>query len=337
MALRLIMSPTTILIIGGVIALILLVIGLIITATEERSLVDKRLEYLEEQGVQVVNKKAVLGDWVGKQATHYSWGQSLTRSLARADIKMKTGEFILVVVVLTIVGALIGWFLGGGANFGEAKSTGAILANIPGIIIGAVVGFLAPTIYLRRQQGKRLIKFDNQLADMLSLMVNGLRAGYSIMQAMEAVSKELPPPISDEFRRVVQEMQLGIPMNVALENLTRRIPSRDLDLLVTAITVQREVGGNLAEILDTISHTIRERVRVKGEIRILTTQVLTSGRFLAIMPLAVIIIMYFINRQYMMRFFNPATRMFGIPALIIGACMIGIGYYLMIKIAKIEV
>jgi tight adherence protein B len=132
-------------------------------------------------------------------------------------------------------------------------------------------------------------------------------------------------------------MQIGIPMNVALDNLTRRIPSKDLDLLVTAVNVQREVGGNLAEILDTISHTIRERVRVKGEIRILTTQVMTSGRFLAILPLAVIVVMYFINKEYMMRFFNPATRMFGIPALIIGGFMIIIGYFLMTRIAKIEV
>ena len=157
------------------------------------------------------------------------------------------------------------------------------------------------------------------------------------MQALEAVAKELPPPISDEFRRVVQEMQLGIPMDTALDNLTRRIPSKDLDLLVTAMNVQREVGGNLAEILDTISHTIRERVRVKGEIRILTSQVMMSGRFLAIMPIGVIVIMYFINRGYMMRFFNPATRMFGIPALIAGAIMIMIGYFLMTKIASIEV
>jgi tight adherence protein B len=132
-------------------------------------------------------------------------------------------------------------------------------------------------------------------------------------------------------------MQIGIPMNTALENLTRRIPSKDLDLLVTAINVQREVGGNLAEILDTISHTIRERVRVKGEIRILTSQVMTSGKFLAIMPVAVIILMYFLNRDYMMRFFNPATRMYGIPALVIGAVMIMIGYFLMTRIAKIEV
>ena len=331
------MDPSTILIFGGAIALVLLVIGLIVTATEERSLVDERLEYLDEQGVQVIPKKAIIGEWVGKQATRYTWGQSLTRSLARADVKMKTGEFILLIVVLTIGGGLLGWFLGRGTGSGIENTTIQTLANIPGILIGAVLGFFAPILYVRRQQGRRLLKFDNQLADMLNLMVNGLRAGYSIMQAMEAVSKELPPPISDEFRRVVQEMQLGIPMNVALENLTRRIPSKDLDLLVTAINVQREVGGNLAEILDTISHTIRERVRVKGEIRVLTSQVMTSGRFLAVMPVAVIVLMYFINRSYMMRFFNPATRMFGIPALIIGAFLIMIGYFIMQKIARIEV
>jgi tight adherence protein B len=331
------MSPSTILIMGGVLAFVLLVIGLIFTATEERSLVDERLEYLEEEGVTVVPKKAILGEWVGKQATKYTWGQQLTRSLARADIKMKVGEFILLTVILTVLGGLIGWVLSGGTGGGEGGTTLQLLSNIPGVLIGALLGFFAPTLYLRRQQGRRLIKFDNQLADMLSLMVNGLRAGYSIMQAMEAVSKELPPPISDEFRRVVQEIQLGIPMDTALENLTRRIPSKDLDLVVTAISVQREVGGNLAEIMDTISHTIRERVRVKGEIRVLTSQVLMSGRVLAILPIAVIVIMYFLNRGYMMRFFNPATRTFGIPALIIGACLIIIGYYLMNKIADIEV
>jgi tight adherence protein B len=331
------MGPSTILILGGVTALVLMIIGLIITATEERSLVDDRLEYLEEEGVEVIPKKQIIGEWVGKQATKYTWGQSLTRSLARADIKMKVGEFILITIVLTIVGGLMGWMLGGGMGAGTGQSSLQILASIPGIIIGALAGFFAPILYLKRQQGKRLIKFDNQLADMLSLMVNGLRAGYSTMQAMEAVSRELPAPISDEFRRVVQEMQLGIPMDASLQNLTRRIPSKDLDLVVTAINVQREVGGNLAEIMDTISHTIRERVRVKGEIRVLTSQVMMSGRVLAIMPIAVIILMYFLNRQYMMRFFNPATRLYGIPALIIGAFMIMIGYFVMTKIASIEV
>jgi tight adherence protein B len=331
------MGPTTILILGGALALVLLVIGLIVTATEERSLVDDRLEYLEEEGVEVVPRKAVIGEWVGKQATRFTWGQSLTRSLARADIKMKVGEFILVIAIFTILGGLIGWFLAGGTSIGRGMSSSQILMNIPGILIGGAVGFFLPIIYLRRQQGRRLQKFDNQLADMLGLMVNGLRAGYSVMQAMEAVSRELPPPISDEFRRLVQEMQLGIDMATSLQNLTRRIPSKDLDLVVTALNVQREVGGNLAEIMDTISHTIRERVRVKGEIRVLTSQVMMSGRVLAIMPVGVIIIMYFINRQYMMRFFNPETRMYGIPALIIGAVMIVLGYFFMTKIASIEV
>jgi tight adherence protein B len=330
------MGPSTILIFGGAAALVLLVIGLVVTAREERSLVDDRLEYLEEQGVEVVPRKAVIGEWFGKQATRYTWGQRLTRSLARADIKMKTGEFIMVTIALTVLGGLIGWLLSGGLKF-TSETTAQQISNVPGVIIGGALGFFAPTLYMRRQQGKRLIRFDNQLADMLSLVVNGLRAGYSTMQALEAVSRELPAPISDEFRRVVQEMQLGIPTDDALENLSRRIPSKDLDLVVTAMNVQREVGGNLAEILDTISHTIRERVRVKGEIRVLTSQVMMSGRVLAIMPVGVIIAMYFVNRPYMMRFFDPATRGFGIPLLIGGAIMILIGYFLMQKIAQIEV
>jgi tight adherence protein B len=332
------MGPTTILILGGVVAIILLVVGLIITATEERSLVDDRLEYLEEEEKgALIPRKAVIGEWVGKQATRYTWGQSLTRSLARADIKMKVGEFIIVIIVFTLVGGLIGWFLAGGPNFGGTGSPTQALSNVPGIIIGAIIGFVLPIFYMRRQQGRRLVKFDNQLADMLSLMVNGLRAGYSTMQALEAVSRELPAPISDEFRRVVQEMQIGIPMDTSLENLTRRIPSKDLDLVVTAMSVQREVGGNLAEILDTISHTIRERVRVKGEIRVLTSQVMMSGRVLALMPVAVVVLMYFINRQYIMRFFNPATRGLGIPALGIGVVLIVVGYVIMMKIGNIEV
>jgi tight adherence protein B len=175
---------------------------------------------------------------------------------------------------------------------------------------------------------------------MLNLMVNGLRAGYSTMQAMEAVSKELPAPICDEFRRVVQEMQLGVSMQAALENLLRRIPSEDLDLVITAINVQREVGGNLAEILDTISYTIRERVRIKGEIRVLTTQVMYSGRFLSMMPLFVMGILYLLNREYMMEYFKPennANIPCGYIALACAATLIMIGYVVMNKIGDIEV
>jgi tight adherence protein B len=157
------------------------------------------------------------------------------------------------------------------------------------------------------------------------------------MQAMEAVSREMPPPISTEFRRVVQEMQIGLSAEAALDNLLRRIPSDDLDLVIAAMNVQREVGGNLAEILDIISHTIRERVRIKGEIRVLTSQVMYSGRFLALMPLMITAALFLLNRPYMMLFFDPETRIVGIPMLIVGALMIASGYFVMTKIATIDV
>ncbi|HXD11464.1 MAG TPA: type II secretion system F family protein, partial [Anaerolineales bacterium] len=180
-----------------------------------------------------------------------------------------------------------------------------------------------------------------QLSDMLNLMVNGLRAGYSVMQALEAVSRELPTPISDEFRRVVQEMQIGISMEKAMENLLRRIPSEDLDFVVTAINVQREVGGNLAEILDTISFTIRERVRIKGEIRIMTAQVRTSGAVLSLIPVFLAIALWFVSPEYISTFFNnsPSTPqpLCGIIAVGTIVGMIVAGYFVMMRIADIEV
>ena len=234
------------------------------------------------------------------------------------------GGLALGLMVIAAVGtAAIAWYI-----FGQSILFG---------LIGMIVGLNLPRIYVRRQQGQRLLRFNDQLADMLNLMVNGLRAGYSIMQAMEAVSREMPSPICDEFRRVIQEMQLGLPMGTSLDNLLRRIPSDDLDLVITAMNVQREVGGNLAEILDTISYTIRERVRIKGEIRVLTSQVMYSGRFLALMPLFIMGVLWLVNRPYMMEFFNPDTRIVGIIALVIAAMMISAGYFVMTRIANIEV
>jgi tight adherence protein B len=190
---------------------------------------------------------------------------------------------------------------------------------------------------MRRQQSKRLTTFGNQLPDMLNLVVNGLRAGYSTMQALEAVSKELPPPLSVEFARVVKEMQLGIGMEDALNNLHRRIPSDDLDLIITAINVQREVGGNLAEILDTISYTIRERIKIKGEIKVLVSQVIYSGRFLALLPLILMGLLWFANRDYLMTLFQPGNILCGGVMLGLAGVMVFSGYLVMNKLADIEV
>jgi tight adherence protein B len=322
------MNINLILIIGGGIAGILLVLGLVISLSSERDLVEERLgRYVEDEN-QTTSKgnqpaSTPLTDWLNRRVERSSFGDNVAKELARADIKLKPGEYIAVMIISAFGVGFVAWFIGG--------------RFIPVGIIGALFGLFVPRIYVRREQAGRLTKFDGQLGDMLSLMVNGLRAGYSTMQAMEAVSRELPSPIADEFRRVVQEVQLGLPMERALDNLLRRIPSEDLDLVITAINVQREVGGNLAEILDTISFTIRERVRIKGEIRVLTTQVMYSGRFLSMLPIFVSLLLWVLNREYMMEFFKPESGICGYLGLGTGAIMIIIGYFVMNKIGDIEV
>jgi tight adherence protein B len=317
---------TTLLLIGGgVFALVLLLIGIILSATGDKSSMDERLnKYLEEdKKTDSGESKGALTDWVNKRVEKSSFGERISRELARADLKFKPGEYIALYVIAIIGGALIAFLLGG--------------RIIVSALIGGTIGAFLPRMYVKNQQSKRLIRFNNQLPDMLNLMVNGLRAGFSTLQAMEAVSKELPAPICDEFRRVVQEMQLGITMEKALANLLRRIPSQDLDFLITAINVQREVGGNLAEIMDVISYTIRERVRIKGDIRALTAQAVYSGRALSIMPVGLLCILWFLNRSYVMEFFNKDTLLIGGGALGCAGILIIVGYFVMTRIANIEV
>ncbi len=312
------------LMVGGGLALVLLIVGIVISSSSERTLVDDRInKYLEEDQKNEDNKdsKGALTDWVNKRVEKSTFGERIARDLARADLKFKPGEYMALYVIAMVGVAMIAYFVGGRLALSA--------------LIGAVIGAFLPGLYVNSQKGKRLVRFNDQLPDMLNLVVNGLRAGYSTMQAMEAVSKELPPPICDEFKRVVQEMQLGIPMEKALDNLLRRIPSADLDFVVTAINVQREVGGNLAEIMDVISYTIRERVRIKGEIRALTAQAIYSGRALALMPIGLLCILYFLNRTYVMEFFKNGFC--GYIPLGVAAVLIAIGYFVMTRIANVEV
>lgn len=317
---------TWIIIIGGTLLIVLLTIGVIVSSNSERALVEERLsQYLEDDQQKKIDREAqkyVLTDWVSKRVEKTSFGDRIARELARADIKFKVAEYIVLIFASIVIGALLAWFLGN--------------RYLVSALIGGVIGALAPRFYVKSQQRKRLQKFNDQLPDMLNLMVNGLRAGYSTMQAMEAISKELPPPINDEFRRVVQEMQIGIPMEIALDNLLRRIPSEDLDFVVTAINVQREVGGNLSEILDSISFTIRERIRIKGEVRVLTAQVRTSGTVLSLIPFGLTLILWFLNPDYLL----SMTRGGPICTAIIVCVVLGLissSYFIMMKIADIEV
>ncbi len=320
------MSTTVIaVIVGGIIVIVLLIIGMIITSSREQSLVEERLsQYLGESRTkeELEDQRRAISDWVSKRVEKTTFGGRISQSLARADLKFRVGEYFALVFMTVIFVGVIAFFLGG--------------RNIISFLIGAVLGYLAPGIYLNQAQSRRLNRFNDQLPDMLNLTVNGLRAGYSTMQAMEAVSKELPAPISEEFRRVVQEMQLGIPMETALANLFRRIPSDDLDFVITAINVQREVGGNLSEILDTISFTIRERIRIKGEIRVITSQVRTSGTILALIPIGLTIVLWFLNPKYLMSFAD-AGPFCAVIAGVSVVLLIGSGYFVMMRIAQIEI
>ena len=315
-----------IIIIGGIILIILLIIGMIVTSSREQTLVEDRLnQYLGEQESTKAERDAqrsAITDWVSRRVERTSLGGRVAQSLARADLKFKVGEYFALIFLSVFIVGGIAWLLGG--------------RNIISFLIGAVIGYLAPGIYVRQQQVRRLNRFNDQLSDMLNLMVNGLRAGYSTLQAMEAVSKELPAPICDEFRRVVQEMQIGISMDAALQNLLRRIPSDDLDFVVTAINVQREVGGNLSEILDTISFTIRERVKIKGEVRVITSQVRASGTILALIPIFLTIVLWFLNPGYLKSFLDGGPFCAALAGAVV-VILIGLGYFIMMRIASIEV
>ncbi len=317
------------LIIGGVVILIAIIVGVVISSNSERKLVEDRLgQYLDDDSKQSTQDQAQQRaiDWVSKKVEKTSFGDNIARNLARADLKFKVGEYFILIAACVLVLALFAWFIGN-----SSPTTGMISAAI-----GAIAGGFIPGIYVKQKQKQRLQKFQDQLADMLNLMVNGIRAGYSTMQAMESISKELPPPICDEFRRVVQEMQIGIPMETALENMLRRIPSPDLDFVITAINVQREVGGNLSEILDSISFTIRERVRIKGEVRVMTSQVRASGAVLSLIPIGLACILWFLSPDYIIHMTDGGPWCTGgIVVLILG--LIGTSYAIMQKIADIEV
>ncbi len=325
------MNPTLILIVGGGLALLFLVVGVVLSLVGGGSIVEERLGRYAETGGLVTtvgeeqlgedDKISPLSDFLNNLGEGTDLFAKTSTNLAQADIKLRPAEYLAARVIAMFVAGAIAFVL-----------SGFVLA-----VVGAMVGFFIPPIYVGRAKKGRLKAFDNQLADMLNLVVNGLRAGFSTLQALEAVSHEMPTPISDEFRRVVQEMQLGIPMEEALDHLMRRIDSDDLDLVITAINVQREVGGNLAEILDVISFTIRERVRIKGEISALTAQGRATAWVISALPIALVVLLFLVNRPYIMQFFNPETRTCGIPMITLAGLMIVTGFLITQKIVDIDI
>jgi tight adherence protein B len=313
-----------ILISGGVVlfvALVLLVVGLVPAPTGQ-ALVERRLgetpQQETESGEGRGRSESIVGAAVDRAVEGRGFAENLSTQLAQANLKWTVGEFLAMSVIISVAVSLVFYVL-----------------NRPVLIpVGLILGFLGPRIYLTIRKNGRLKEFNDQLGDALNLMVNSLRAGYSTMQALEVISNEMPAPISEEFRRVVLELQLGVPFDTAMSNLLRRMPSADMDLIITAMSVQREVGGNLAEVLDAISFTIRERVRIKGEIKTLTAQGRITGVVVTILPIALGILLYMINPGFIGLLFESACGWLMIGLAVI---LIVIGYVMVNKIVSIEV
>ena len=296
--------------------------GLILSRRAEQSFLEDRLGITEERAVQpdfTAQRSTPVGDALNRALASRGVGSDLSTQLARADLKITVGEFMAATVILVIGAGAIAYVL---------------RKDILLTAIACLGAFFGPRIYVSMTRNRRLKAFTNQLGDTINLMVNGIRAGYSILQAMEAVSQEMGPPISDEFGRVVQEVQLGLTLEHAMNNMLRRVPSDDLDMMITAINVQREVGGNLAEVLDSISFTIRERVRIRGELLAMTGQSRMSGYMIGMVPVALAVFLYILNPAYMGQMVDHVC---GYVMLACAGIGVAAGFAVINKIMQIEV
>jgi tight adherence protein B len=269
---------------------------------------------------------------LNKVVEQRDFGANLARDIARADLKLKPSEFLAI-----WAGSIIGVPL-----LFIALSLGLpALRNPLALLIGAFIGFILPRLWLGRRKGGRLGAFNKQLPDTITLLANGLRAGSSFLQAVELVVRESRPPMSTEFSRVIREVNLGLPFEAAMENMVRRVRSEDLELMATAINIQHTVGGNLAEILDSIAFTIRERIRIKGEIRTLTAQQRLSGYVVGFLPIGLAGFLFVAAPNFMDPMFQKPPEALGLPLgvviLAFGGFMMFIGFLLIRKIVDIEV
>ena len=260
------------------------------------------------------------------------FGANLARDIARADLKLKPSEFLLIWVG-SVVGIPAAMLL--------ISPILPALGNPLFLLIGAFIGFMLPRFWLGRRKAGRLGAFNKLLPDTITLIANALRAGSSFLQAIELVVRESRPPISTEFGRVIREVNLGLPFDQALENMVRRVRSDDLELMATAISIQHQVGGNLAEILDSIAYTIRERVRIQGEIRTLTAQQRLSGYVVGFLPIGLAGFLFIAAPGFMKPMFDNPPEILGLPAgvviLIFGGFMMFMGFVFIRKIVDIEV
>ncbi len=273
--------------------LLLLVGGYVLLATgrPERNEVKKRLSLLELKNLKgadlpEVLKSELLSDVppLNRLLARLNFAVQIDRRLRQADLKIRVGTFVLISLTL----------------FAVAMAAGSIL-HWPAILTlpVALALFVLPNAYVDVKRRIRVKRFLNHFPDALEMFARSLRAGHSFTGAIQLVAQEMPDPVGPEFRKVFEEQNLGIPLRQALIGMTERVNALDVKFFATAILVQRETGGNLAEIIDKISYVIRERFRVQGQLKIFTAQARMSGFVLALLPIGVAVMIGILNPDYL--------------------------------------
>ncbi len=242
----------------------------------------------------------------------------LVDQLASAGVPMRAEEFLLIWIVLSFIPPAVSALMEAHA-FVSVTLTG--------------IGLALPPFYVRHSRHKRLIAFEKQLPEAITTVSNCLKSGLTFQQGMQTVADQMAEPISKEFGRVMRELQLGSTTERALFNLSRRVPSADVRLMVTAILISQQVGGNLSAVLDNIAKTVTDRIRVKQEVRTITATGRISGMVIGLMPVFLAILLVLLNPNYMELMFE---RQEGHIMLIVAAVMETIGYMLIRKIVSVK-
>ncbi|WBW95540.1 type II secretion system F family protein [Oceanirhabdus sp. W0125-5] len=246
--------------------------------------------------------------------------QEKTEQMIRsAGVHLNPEEYIMIKWLLATI-------MGGSLYF--------LSNNLIFLILGGIIGYTAPEIWIKRRIKIRITKFNEGLPDMITTIIGSLRSGYSFPQALKVVAEECESPIREEVKILLKEMSYGVTMEDALNNLSARMPSNDLEIMIQAVLIQRQVGGNLAGVLETIVITIRERIRIQRQVQTLTSQGRLSGRVIGSLPVILGFMIYLINPEYMQSLFQNTL---GIIMISIGVTSGVVGFILIHKLTKIEV
>ena len=251
-----------------------------------------------------------------------AWADRAALDLDRARVNLRVGEYLLLRFCVGLLLFALPLFLARG--------------EIAGLLIGiplALLGYMLPALWLTLRKHRRLRAIDRQLVEGLTQVANAIRAGFAMLQAFDAAAQRLPPPLSQEFGRLVADVRLGSSLEDALVAMGERIGSYDLDLVITAILIQRSTGGNLSEILDNVSATIRDRDRIRGEIRTLTASQRFAGTVLSVWPVVLAVIFFLLNPDLMSSLWTETA---GIVALIIAGALQVLGFLTIRRIVNIE-